>query len=610
MLDSCSFSDWNADLPSFVEEGMSTAYLTSASYVQGNGATNADVTHGIPVTVTLTVENPKSLELAYSLNVDTAYMADAAVPTMANTASATDGVTRASFVFTPSEAAEHNDIPFTLTLSAPSINKSFASKTFTVRCDGVPDPVNDLVAGITSGRMACIGFTLPESGTDSDITAVEITYTSSTAGTSKTVTESVSQTGSGLTTVPTPALLDSDAGLYARYFIPTDVVSGNQYTFTVVSVDASGKRSTAATDPASVSVTGNEIILSYDANGGTGSVAAKFGYNGMTTVTVSSASSLARSHYSFNGWNTAADGTGTAYAAGSSFTFGPSDTTLYAQWLALGTVGVTVTLTDPSYESMSLTASGTSAQRTSIITVKPESGTIATSGSSWSWYVDGSKISGATSSTLSWDTSSASIGSHTVTGLAVYGGVTYSGSIVIAVTAPYTVSYNGTGNTSGTAPGAQTYVSGETVTLTTVDTSTFVKSGYSFAGWATSSGGTVAYANGTTTAALTASLTLYAVWANVAPDAVTGLLATADDMKVTLTWTDPAVTATANGDIFYIKISNSDDSTVYAKVGVGVQTCTIKDLTNGTLYRFYVTVRDKDNYSSASVTVNARPVAP
>ncbi|MFF2890836.1 InlB B-repeat-containing protein, partial [Paenibacillus sp. NPDC057967] len=37
----------------------------------------------------------------------------------------------------------------------------------------------------------------------------------------------------------------------------------------------------------------------------------------------------------FTGWNTKADGTGTAYAAGSTITIGTSNVTLYAIWTLL-----------------------------------------------------------------------------------------------------------------------------------------------------------------------------------------------------------------------------------------------------------------------------------
>ncbi|MBR0295501.1 MAG: InlB B-repeat-containing protein [Bacilli bacterium] len=56
-------------------------------------------------------------------------------------------------------------------------------------------------------------------------------------------------------------------------------------------------------------------------------------YSSGATVTVKdNTGSLALTNYSFNGWNTAADGTGTARAAGATFSIS-ENTTLYAQWL-------------------------------------------------------------------------------------------------------------------------------------------------------------------------------------------------------------------------------------------------------------------------------------
>ena len=48
-------------------------------------------------------------------------------------------------------------------------------------------------------------------------------------------------------------------------------------------------------------------------------------------MTVLGAGRLVKTGYTFNGWNTAAGGTGTSYAAGATFTIS-ADTTLYAQW--------------------------------------------------------------------------------------------------------------------------------------------------------------------------------------------------------------------------------------------------------------------------------------
>ncbi|MCH3942620.1 MAG: InlB B-repeat-containing protein [Atopobiaceae bacterium] len=52
---------------------------------------------------------------------------------------------------------------------------------------------------------------------------------------------------------------------------------------------------------------------------------------GNTGATAPQPTPLARTNYVFAGWNTSADGTGTAYAAGATFTIS-ANTTLYAQW--------------------------------------------------------------------------------------------------------------------------------------------------------------------------------------------------------------------------------------------------------------------------------------
>lgn len=87
-----------------------------------------------------------------------------------------------------------------------------------------------------------------------------------------------------------------------------------------------------------------------------------------------------------------------------------------------------------------------------------------------------------------------------------------SKSISLSYTVPawtsYTVSYNANGGSG--APSAQTKWKDQALTLSTTKPT---RTGYSFKGWATSSGGSVAYASGGTIAAGTnQNLTLYAVW--------------------------------------------------------------------------------------------------
>ena len=70
--------------------------------------------------------------------------------------------------------------------------------------------------------------------------------------------------------------------------------------------------------------------ITFNANGGSGTVPSAIStYVGVANTIPSN--SLTRTGYTFNGWNTASDGSGTAYATGSTIT-PTGDVTLYAQW--------------------------------------------------------------------------------------------------------------------------------------------------------------------------------------------------------------------------------------------------------------------------------------
>ena len=70
--------------------------------------------------------------------------------------------------------------------------------------------------------------------------------------------------------------------------------------------------------------------ITFNANGGSGTVPSAIStYVGVTNTIPSS--SLTRTGYTFRGWNTASDGSGTVYATNSDIT-PTGDVTLYAQW--------------------------------------------------------------------------------------------------------------------------------------------------------------------------------------------------------------------------------------------------------------------------------------
>ncbi|WP_284651798.1 InlB B-repeat-containing protein [Flavobacterium terrisoli] len=73
--------------------------------------------------------------------------------------------------------------------------------------------------------------------------------------------------------------------------------------------------------------------VTYDANGGTGSQTDPSSpYVSGSTVTVLGLGSITRTGFTFTGWNTAANGSGTSYAPNVTFTIS-GNTTLFAQWI-------------------------------------------------------------------------------------------------------------------------------------------------------------------------------------------------------------------------------------------------------------------------------------
>lgn len=86
--------------------------------------------------------------------------------------------------------------------------------------------------------------------------------------------------------------------------------------------------------------TENKFALNYDANGGTGTMTPDTCFDG-GKLTVK-ANGFTRDGYDFTGWNTAADGKGTAYKPGDELELSDS-LTLYAQWNKIVTYTVTYT---------------------------------------------------------------------------------------------------------------------------------------------------------------------------------------------------------------------------------------------------------------------------
>ncbi len=133
--------------------------------------------------------------------------------------------------------------------------------------------------------------------------------------------------------------------------------------------------------PASYSVT-------YNGNGSTGgSVPLDSGLyqQGQTVTVLGNTGGLAKTGYSFTGWNTVAGGTGTAYTAGQTFTMGAAAVTLYAQWAA-GPATYTVTYNGNGSTGGSVPVDATAYQQGATVTVLGNTGSLVKTGSTFTGW--------------------------------------------------------------------------------------------------------------------------------------------------------------------------------------------------------------------------------
>ncbi|WP_141499613.1 InlB B-repeat-containing protein [Paenibacillus luteus] len=262
----------------------------------------------------------------------------------------------------------------------------------------------------------------------------------------------------------------------------TDYVAGDTYT-----MGASGVILYAQW-------TANSYMLAYDVNGASsGSAPSGGSYEYNTGVTVlGNTGNLVRTGYAFTGWNTTADGSGTDYAAGGTYTMGAADVTLYAQWSANS-----YTLAyDGNGTSSGSAPSGGSYEYNTAIVVLWNTGSLVKAGytfAGWNTAADGS------------GTDYAAGGTYT---MGAAGVVLYAKWTI----ANYTVTYDGNGAISGSAPtgGSYDYNAGVTVLG---NTGSLVKTGYTFAGWNTAADGSgTNYMAGETHMMGVSGVTLYAQW--------------------------------------------------------------------------------------------------
>jgi len=245
----------------------------------------------------------------------------------------------------------------------------------------------------------------------------------------------------------------------------------------------------------------NTYTVTYDGNtndGGTAPTDPNSPYNYNSNVTVLGQGTLTKTNYNFTGWNTASDGSGTAYAEASTITGIAANVTLFAQWSI-----ITYTVTYNGNTNTGGTAPVDPSSPYDIgsnVTVLGQ-GTLVKTGNTfagWNTAADGSGTPYAAAGTIS------NLSANTT---------------LFAQWTPltYTVTYDGNGNTGGTAPvdGSSPYNFGSTVTVL-ANTGNLVRTGFTFAGWNTAANGsgTSYAATGAVTFTLgAANVVLYARWA-------------------------------------------------------------------------------------------------
>jgi uncharacterized repeat protein (TIGR02543 family) len=299
-------------------------------------------------------------------------------------------------------------------------------------------------------------------------------------------------------------------------------------------------------------------------------------YNIGNTITVlGNTGTLARTGYTFAGWTSASDGSGTVYSAGNTIAVGSASVNLYAKWAA---VNYTVTYSSTGTDGGTAPVDSANYNITQSVVIRGNTGSLIRSGYTFAGWTDNSAGTGtvyvsgntytvgsanltfypkwtavnytvtyqastADSGTVPTDSANYNIGgSVTVlgnTGTLVRAGYTFGGWTTAAdgsgtvyqaagsvsvgagninlyakwTPINYTVTYQPNSATEGAAPtDATNYNIGQSITVRG-NTGTLVRTGYSFAGWNTAADGTgTTYQSGNQILVGSASVTLYAKW--------------------------------------------------------------------------------------------------
>lgn len=302
---------------------------------------------------------------------------------------------------------------------------------------------------------------------------------------------SVTYNGNGNTsgTAPTDASSPYTSGSMVTVLGNTGslIKTGNTFSGWTVASDGSG---TVLIAGSTFAISANTTLyakwtptsgsnVTFNANGGTGSMPTQ---NASSPTNLTS-NAFTRTGYTFTGWNTASNGSGTSYINEQSYDFS-ADLTLFAQW-------------SPINNTLSFNNNGGAGSMASQTVATDASITLPGNTFTRTGYTFAGWSTTAGGAVAFADGASYTMGTSDATLFAVWNANTYI------------VTFNGNGSDGGSMAN-QNYVTGATANLTA---NAFTRTGYTFSGWNTSADGSgTSYANSASYTMGTANVTLYAQW--------------------------------------------------------------------------------------------------
>jgi len=316
---------------------------------------------------------------------------------------------------------------------------------------------------------------------------------------------------------------------------------------------------------------GNTNTITYNANGATSGTAPSNGTHvtgGSTHTIASNSGTLAKTGFSFVGWNTAANGSGEDKAENATGFTTTSDITLYAKWSAA------------SYTVTYVTGVGASAAPTPSNTMYGASFNLPAAPTRTGYNFIGWEVGSAGNATLIAPGASYTMGSSAVTFTAKWSGLSY------------VVVYQLNGG-AGSAPTQADVSHGESFTTAAAAT----RNGFTFSGW---SDGATLINPSTSVTNVTANKTLTAQWTVALPGVPGAPTAVPGDGSATVTVTPPTSGGTPAS---YTIIASPGGAT--CQVISPATSCTISSLTNGTSYTFTASASNTTGNSASNSSASA-----